>query len=84
MPHAVPVTQTDDHTVPVLIGSAHACAALGVDRSTLTRWVKAGKIAPVGKIGRHGAYVFTEDTVNRAAAERASFLLASMSLAQLS
>lgn len=85
MRHSALVTTTTDHrrppAIPVLLGSAQACAALGVDRSTLTRWVKSGRLQAVGQVGRHGgAYVFAEEAINAAAAERASFLLASMAL----
>jgi excisionase family DNA binding protein len=32
---------------PTFIRSVEAAQLLGIDRSTLTRWVKAGKIAPI-------------------------------------
>lgn len=38
----MPKTET-----PQLIGSAAAAEKLGIDRSTLTRWVKREKISPV-------------------------------------
>lgn len=44
-----------------LIGSGDACKILGIDRSTLTRWVRSGRITPAGKLGnrsRTGAFVF--------------------------
>lgn len=47
-----------------LIGTAEACVLLGVDRSTLTRWVGAGRITPQHKLpGSNGAYLFAEDVI---------------------
>lgn len=47
-----------------LIGSAEACERLGVDRSTLTRWVQAGRIKPAMKMpGARGAYLFRPSDV---------------------
>ncbi len=34
-----------------LIGSSDAASILGVDRSTLSRWVAFGKIKPVTRVG---------------------------------
>ena len=46
-------------TPPDLIGSAEVCERLGIDRSTLSRWVAAGKITPALKLpGRRGAFLF--------------------------
>ena len=53
-----------------LLSSADACAALDIDRSTLTRWVQSGKVTPVKKLGgRTGAYVFTSTEIDRVKAE---------------
>ena len=53
-----------DH--PDMLGPADVCERLGIDRSTLTRWVKAGKIVPAMKLpGLRGAHVFTADEVER-------------------
>jgi excisionase family DNA binding protein len=42
-----------------LIGSAEACEAIGIDRSTLTRWVAQGRITPAHKMpGSSGAFLF--------------------------
>ncbi|MDJ1115330.1 DUF6397 family protein [Microbacterium dauci] len=46
-------------TQPNLIGSAEAARLLHVDRSTLTRWVKAGRIEPVQRLDRYrGDFLF--------------------------
>lgn len=40
--------------------SAEACEQLGIDRSTLSRWVASGRIAPVFKVpGKRGAFLFS-------------------------
>ncbi len=53
-----------------LLSSADACAALGIDRSTLTRWVQSGKVTPAQKLGgRTGAYLFTSAEIDRVKAE---------------
>ena len=47
-----------------LIGSAEACALLNIDRSTLTRWIAAGKLAPASKMpGSNGAFVFARAVI---------------------
>lgn len=54
-----------------LIGSAEVCQRLGIERSTLSRWVKSGRIAPALKMsGLRGGYLFHPDTI--AALERSS------------
>jgi predicted site-specific integrase-resolvase len=41
------------------IGSKDTCTMLGIDRSTLSRWVAAGKLKPVTQLpGKNGAFVF--------------------------
>ncbi len=53
-----------------LIGSAEACSILGIHGSTLGRWVKAGRIAPVHQNpGANGAMLFDRADVERLAAE---------------
>lgn len=56
---------------PDLIGSKDACQILGdIDRTTLTRWVKDGRIPTVGKLpGKSGALLF-DRAVIEAEAER--------------
>ena len=42
-----------------LIGAAEAAEILGLERSTLTRWIQRKRITPLTKIdGARGAYVF--------------------------
>jgi excisionase family DNA binding protein len=42
-----------------LIGAAEAAEILGLERSTLTRWIHARKIQPLAQLdGKRGAYVF--------------------------
>lgn len=54
-----------------MIGSREACQILGVDKSTLSRWVSAGRISPAGKLpGRNGALFFRPSDVNALAAAR--------------
>ena len=60
-------------TTPDMLGPADVCERLGIDRSTLTRWVKAGKIVPAMKLpGLRGAHVFTADEVERVAKRTAA------------
>lgn len=57
------------HT-PNLIPSADVCQRLGIDRSTLSRWVAAGKVTPALKgPGPNGAFWFTEKSVSALDAE---------------
>ena len=49
---------------PTLIGSAEVCEWARIDRSTLSRHIAAGKIAPVVKLpGKTGAYMFDRRAV---------------------
>lgn len=58
----------DDATT---LTSATACSRLGIDRSTLTRWVQAGHIRPVFKLpGQTGAYLFEASEVERVLQQR--------------
>lgn len=53
------------------VTSATACAWLGIDRSTLTRWVQAGHITPAYKFpGKAGAFLFERAEVERIQRER--------------
>lgn len=57
---AMPKTKT-----PELIGSREACALLGIDKSTLSRWVAAGKLNPAYRApGTNGAMVFNRDDID--------------------
>jgi predicted site-specific integrase-resolvase len=49
-----------------MITSAQACDALSIDRSTLSRWVAAGRITPIFKHpGVRGAFLFAPGEVER-------------------
>lgn len=51
---------------PNLLRSAEACDRLGINRSTLTRWVVSGKITPAYKLdGIRGAFLFHPSDVDR-------------------
>lgn len=53
------------------LGSAQVCDRLGIDRSTLTRWVAAGRIAPLYKApGIRGTFVFDSAEVERIERDR--------------
>lgn len=55
-----------------LMPSAEACDALGIDRSTLSRWVRIGTITPATKLpGLRGPFLFDPAEVERVKAERA-------------
>lgn len=58
------------NAAPDNLSSAEVCSELSIDRSTLSRWVAAGKIAPAFKLpGLRGPFVFTRDEVDRVRAE---------------
>lgn len=51
-----------------LIGSAEVATRLGIDRATLSRWVRAGKITPVYQLPSstgNGAMLFDPADVDR-------------------
>lgn len=56
-----------------LVSSDEASQLLGIDRSTLLRWVRQGKIPAAEKWkGRTGGYRFAYAVIARLAAERRS------------
>lgn len=57
---------------PDLIGSAAACELLGIDRSTLSRWITDGRITPALKLseGVTGAHVFNRADIETLRTER--------------
>jgi predicted site-specific integrase-resolvase len=66
MHHPVGMEQTVE-----LIGAPEAARRLGVDRSTLTRWVKAGRIEAHTKLPHtNGALVFDSAAVDALKTER--------------
>lgn len=60
---------TANHTVEIL-GTAEAARMLMVDRVTLTRWVAAGKVPVVQRLGQGGAYLFSVEALLPIAEER--------------
>lgn len=58
---------------PAIVNTAEACALLGgIDRSTLKRWVDAGRVTPVRKLpGETGGYLFHRAEIDRLVAEQA-------------
>jgi predicted site-specific integrase-resolvase len=54
------------HRTEDLRGSAELCERLGINRSTLSRWVKDGTATPAMRLpGKTGAFLFTEAEVIR-------------------
>ena len=54
-----------------LIGSAKACETLDIDKSTLSRWVRAGVITPAIKLpGKNGAMLFHPQDVTALCLDR--------------
>lgn len=52
-----------------LLTTAQVAALKGVSVRTVARWVETGKLTPAVKIpGRTGAYLFTPDDIESAAA----------------
>lgn len=68
---AITEAQATD-TQPELIGSKEARKLLGVDNSTLTRWVSTGRIKPAGRIGSgpRGAFAFWRADIEKLAPPR--------------
>lgn len=53
-----------------MLTSAEACDALAIDRSTLSRWVAAGRISYAFKMpGRTGGFLFAQSEVERVLTE---------------
>jgi len=53
---------------PDLRGSGEACEVIGIDRSTLSRWIKDGTARPAMRLpGKTGAYLFTPREIERLA-----------------
>jgi excisionase family DNA binding protein len=53
-----------------LIGTTETAELLGVDRATVTRWARSGKLAATKLAGRNGPYLFTRVSVAHLAAQR--------------
>jgi excisionase family DNA binding protein len=57
---------------PDLISTAEAAKLAGVDRSTIVRWVRAGKIAPAVTVpGYRGALLFEPSSLDDLTASHA-------------
>ena len=55
-----------------IIGSTEACTILSIDKATISRWVAAGKLSPVGKLPRkNGAFFFSRQAIDALAEARA-------------
>lgn len=58
---------------PELLATVEAAAIIGVERSTLSRWIDSGRIAVAHRLpGANGAHLFHRAEVERVAAEYAS------------
>lgn len=56
-----------------LLGSREACDTLHINRSTLSRWVSAGKLTPAVQLpGRRGAFLFHREDVEALRNENAA------------
>ena len=56
---------------PDIIGTAEVCEILGIDRSTLSRWIAAEKVVPLQQLPTSkGAYLFIRAYVEALAVER--------------
>jgi excisionase family DNA binding protein len=56
----VPITEPPD-----LLGTTEAAAELGLERSTLARWVQLGKLTPAVKLpGPTGAMLFRRSDID--------------------
>lgn len=52
-----------------LLGAQEAATAIGIERSTVTRWIEKGWLVPAQRLGGpNGALVFTRAEIERAAA----------------
>jgi excisionase family DNA binding protein len=57
----------DGQRIVTLIGADETAHLLRVDRSTITRWVKSGKLKSLGEFG--GALVFAREDIEELATE---------------
>lgn len=60
----------NETATPNYLGTVEACERIGIDRSTMTRWVQLGRIVYAQKLpGPRGVYLFDPDEVERARVE---------------
>ena len=65
-------------STPDLLDTAQTCEELGVHQSTLSRWIRRGRIAPAVKgRGVRGPHFFARADVDRLKADRGSAQVAS-------
>lgn len=65
------LNMSNEEGQPNLIGSAEVCIRLGIERSTLIRWVQLGRIEHVTKMpGKSGAYLFDAEYIDRLVIQR--------------
>lgn len=57
---------------PNYIDSAEVCERLGIDRSTLSRWVASERLVPAMRVGGNGAFLFDAADIDDVAKELAS------------
>ena len=70
--HSANVQDAAMHTSDLFIQSAEAASILGVDRSTLSRWVDAGKVQPALRgEGQNGPLFFRRSDIEAYASRRA-------------
>lgn len=60
-----------EHT-PTFLTSGQVCDELGIDRSTLSRWVTSGRVEATKLPGLRGAYLFTREAIDALKAELAT------------
>ncbi len=60
----------NETATPKYLGTVEACERIGIERSTMTRWVQLGRIAYAQKLpGPKGVYLFDPVEVERARVE---------------
>lgn len=65
------------------LGTVEAAERIGVERSTLSRWVASGRIVPLHKLpGKNGVVLFSPEEVDRVRDEYAETLAASSSASE--
>lgn len=60
----------NDTATPNYLGTVEACERIGIDRSTMTRWVQSGRIKFAQRMpGPKGVYLFDPAEVERVRVE---------------
>ena len=69
--NVVHMKNNESREAEVPLTASEASAKMGVDRSTLTRWVAAGQISPLKKLpGVRGAMLFSPSDIERISKDR--------------